>query len=73
MKLRQKDIHISWERLREMMSTHIVITSEMKTMEQQNILYKLASEPKYFHIEIYKAQNITRIPKKKRALRPHAT
>jgi len=64
LKLKQKDIHISWERLREMMSTHVVITSEMKTKELQNILLKQASEPEYFHNEIYKALNISPRPLK---------
>jgi len=62
LKLRQKDIHLSWDRLCEMMSTHVVMTSEMKTREQQNILYKQASEPEYFHNKTYKALNITQRP-----------
>jgi len=61
-KLKHHDIHISWERLRKLMSTHVVITSIMKTREKKNILYKQASEAEYFHTEIYRALNLNPKP-----------
>jgi len=64
MKLKQKEIHISWERLREAMSTHVVITSTMKTKENKNILYRQTSEAEYFHNEIYQALNLNPKPLK---------
>ena len=64
-KLRNRDIHISWERLRKLMSTQISIMTEFQTKDKKTILVQQATEAEYFHKEIYKALNIRPNPLKR--------
>ena len=47
------------------MSTQISIIMEFQTKEKKTILVQQATEPEYFHKEIYKALNIRPNPLKR--------
>ncbi len=64
-KLQREDIHISWKRLRKLMSTQISVMTELHTKDEKTILIQQATEPEYFHKEIYKALNIRSKPLKR--------
>ncbi|MDD3893172.1 MAG: IS1634 family transposase [Bacteroidales bacterium] len=64
MKLKQKDFHISWEKIRTLMNTQVAVTTEFKTRNGDIILVRQSTEPELFHSEIYKALNITSRPLK---------
>ncbi len=64
-KLQRQDIHISWKRLRKLMSTQISVMTELHTKDKKTILIQQATEPEYFHKEIYKALNIRSKPLKR--------
>jgi hypothetical protein len=64
-KLSDKDIHISWKKLRKLMSTQTSVTTTMKAKMGKHILIKQASEAEYFHQEIYKALGINPCPLKR--------
>ena len=64
-KLQRQDIHISWKRLRKLMSTQISVITELHTKDKRTILIQQSTEPEYFHKEIYKALNIKPKPLKR--------
>jgi transposase len=60
--LKEKDVHLSWRKIRELMSTHCRVTNRMKT-ESGNILFiRKCSEPEDFHNMIYDSLNLDRVP-----------
>ncbi len=61
-RLLEKDIHISWQRLRKFLSTHTSVTTIMKTNTGKNILIQQSAEAEYFHSEIYKALGLHNRP-----------
>ena len=63
-KLKQKEFHISWEKVREIMNTQVAVTTEVKNREGKIILIRQSTEPELFHSEIYKALNINPKPVK---------
>lgn len=65
-RLWDKKIHISWDRLRRAMSTHCVVTTKMKTKKRKTILLKQASEAEYIHRYIYSALGISSNPLKRK-------
>ncbi|MBI9113390.1 IS1634 family transposase, partial [Maridesulfovibrio ferrireducens] len=65
-KLKQQDLHISWEKIREIMNTQVAVTSEFRTRSGNMILIRQSTEPEIFHSEIYKALNIDPRPFKQR-------
>lgn len=61
-RLLDKEIHISWSKLRKMMKTHSLVTTTMKTKKKENIVLRQASEAEYIHRQIYEALGITCSP-----------
>jgi len=61
-RLLEKDIHISWQRLRKLLSTHTSVTTILKSDSGKNILLQQAAEAEYFHSEIYKALGLKNRP-----------
>lgn len=64
-RLSEKDIHISWQRLRKFLGTHTSVTTVMKNDAGQNILLQQSSEAEYFNNEIYKALGLKSRPLKR--------
>jgi transposase len=65
LKLLDKKIHISWDKLRKMMSTHCLVTTTMKTKKGENIVLRQASEAEYIHRQIYDALGLKCSPVRK--------
>lgn len=65
-RLWDKKIHISWDRLRRAMSTHSVVTTKMKTKKRKTILLKQASEAEYIHKHFYSALGLSSNPLKRK-------
>lgn len=64
--LKESDVHLSWRKIRELMSTHCRVTNRMKT-ERGNILFiRKCSEPEDFHKMIYDSLNLDHVPCKTR-------
>ncbi|MFA7057970.1 MAG: IS1634 family transposase [Candidatus Cloacimonadales bacterium] len=68
-KLKQKDFHISWEKIREIMNTQVAVTSEFRTRSGNIVLLRQSTEPELFHSEIYSALNINPKPLKPNLLK----
>ena len=65
--LKQRDVHLSWRKIRELMSTHCRVTNRMKT-ESGNILFiRKCTEPEDFHKMIYDSLNLDHVPCKTKA------
>lgn len=65
-RLLDRDIHISWEKLREIMQTHCSLTTTMKTKKGEKIVVQQASEAEYIHREIYRAVGLSSRPMTKK-------
>jgi len=61
-RLKEKDIHLSWNKLREILSTHSAVTTSMKTKSGEIILIQQASQAEYIHNEIYKTLGLSNKP-----------
>ena len=61
-RLKEKDIHLSWNKIREILSTHILLTTSMKTKSGKIILVRQSSQAEYIHSEIYKSLGISNKP-----------
>ena len=61
-RLLKKDIHISWKKLRKLLSTHTSVTTVMSTKSGKNILIQQSVEAEYFHSEIYQALGLNNRP-----------
>jgi len=61
-RLLEKNIHISWKKLRDLLSTHTSITTVMRTKTGKNILIQQSAEAEYFQNEIYKALGLKNQP-----------
>lgn len=64
-RLKKKDIHLSWNKIREILSTHILLTTSTKTKSGQIILVRQSSQAEYIHSEIYKSLGISNKPVKR--------
>ena len=60
--LKQKDINLSWRKLRERMSTHSRITNRMKTKSGDMLFIRKCSHPEDFHKMIYDALGLDHTP-----------
>lgn len=61
-RLKEKDIHLSWNKIREILSTHILLTTSMKTKSGKIILVRQSSQAEYIHSEIYRSLGISNKP-----------
>ena len=61
-RLLEKNIHVSWKKLRELLSTHTSVTTVMHTKTGKNILIQQSAEAEYFQNEIYKALGLKNRP-----------
>ena len=66
--LRQNDIHIRWENIRELLTTHTQTTTSMTTEDKRRIHIRKSSEPESFHRIIYDALNLSYYPLKKKRI-----
>jgi len=64
-RLLDKKIHISWDKLRKMMSTHCLVTTTMKTKKGKKLVLRQASEAEYIHRQIYDALGLSCCPIRK--------
>ena len=64
-RLMYKNIHISWDKLRKVMSTHCVVTTTMRTSKNEKIVVRQASEAEYLHQDIYRALGLNTPPIKR--------
>jgi transposase len=60
--LKQKGIHLSWQQIRERMSTHCRVTNRIKTKEGHTLFIRKCSEPEDFHNTIYDALKLEKMP-----------
>ncbi len=60
-KLEEKEIHISWKKLRRLLNSHSLVTTTMKTKTGKTILIQQASEADYFQSEMYKALGLKKM------------
>jgi len=67
--LKQKDIHLSWQKLRERMSTHCRITNRFKTKSGDTLFIRKCSQPEDFHKMIYDALGLDHTPCKTKKYR----
>jgi transposase len=63
-KLGQRGIHHDWETIRDLLSTHVRITTTMKRRDGKMIHIRKSSRPELFHKEIYNALNLPLTPGK---------
>jgi len=61
-RLEEKDIHLSWNKIREILCTHILLTTSMKTKSGNIILVRQSSQAEYIHSEIYRSLGISNKP-----------
>jgi len=61
-RLKEKDIHLSWNKLREILSTHILLTTSMRTKSGKIILIQQSSQAEYINNEIYNSLGISNKP-----------
>ena len=61
-KLRSKGISMRWQTIRELMSSHIRITTSMRTKSGKQIYVRNTSTAEKFHREIYSALQISSDP-----------
>lgn len=60
--LRNSGIYMSWRHIRELLSTHVRITTAMTNKEGQRIFVRNCSEPEPFHKAIYNAIGLDHYP-----------
>lgn len=60
--LKQKDIRLSWSKLRDRMSTHCRITNRLRTQSGNTLFIRKCSQPEDFHKMIYDALGIDHTP-----------
>lgn len=63
-KLTKNDIHIQWWRVRQLLSTHVRITTSMTTREGKRIHIRKSTKPELFHKHIYQALGLAPFPLK---------
>jgi len=61
-KLRQHNIYMRWNRIREFLSTHVRITTAIKEKNGKQIYIRNSSVAEPFHRAIYNALNLSHIP-----------
>ncbi len=64
-RLLHKKIHINWDKLRKVMSTHCVVTTAMTNDKNKKIIIRQASEAEYLHRNIYHVLELNINPMKK--------
>lgn len=64
-KLLDNDIHLSWQRLNNLMSSHCIVTSSVKCVNGDIVILRQASEASFFQNGIYQALGIDSKPTKK--------
>lgn len=57
-RLKSQGIHMRWERIRELMSSHIRVTTSFTTKDKRRIHMRKSTDPEPFHRQIYKTLNI---------------
>lgn len=57
-RLKSQGIHMRWERIRELMSSHIRVTTSFTTKDNRRIHMRKSTDPEPFHRQIYKTLNI---------------
>ncbi len=60
--LKQKDIRLSWSKLRDRMSTHCRITNRLRTQPGDTLFIRKCSQPEDFHKMIYDALGLDHNP-----------
>jgi hypothetical protein len=60
--LKQQGIHMSWQQLRDRMSTHCRLTNRFKTKAGYTLFIRNCSEPEGFHKTIYDALHLDYMP-----------
>lgn len=56
--------HMRWKNIRELLSTHALVTTSLKTENGQRIHFRQCSDPELFHREIYQSLRIKFTPVK---------
>lgn len=64
-RLLYNNIHINWDKLRKLMSTHCIVTTTMRTSKNKKIVIRQVSETEYIHRNIYSALGLNIKPVKK--------
>jgi hypothetical protein len=67
-RLKNQGIHMRWERMRELMSSHIRVTTLFTTKDKRRIHMRKSTDPEPFHRQIYKALNINCSPMKTKTI-----
>ena len=60
--LKDRDIHDSWRKIRDRMSTHCRVTNRMKTKNGDMLFIRTCSQPENFHKMIYDALKLVHSP-----------
>jgi len=60
--LRQSDVKMSWQQIRDRMATHCRVTNRIKTEQGDVLFIRKCSEPEDFHKTIYEALRIDHVP-----------
>lgn len=60
--LKEQNIHFSWRKIRDRMSTHCRVTNRLKSKTGDMIFIRKCSEPEDFHKMIYDALHLGRSP-----------
>ena len=60
--LQKSGIYMRWDHIRELLSTHVRITTVMKNKEEKQIYIRTCSEPEPFHKSIYNALDLGHCP-----------
>lgn len=60
--LKQSGINLSWQQIRDRMSTHCRLTNRIKTKEGHTLFIRKCSEPEDFHKTIYDALRLDHMP-----------
>jgi len=67
--LKESNIHLSWRKIRDRMSTHCRVTNRLKTKTGHMLFIRKCSEPEDFHKTIYHALHLGRSPCKTKKYR----
>lgn len=60
--LKQKEIRLSWSKIRDRMSTHCRITNRLRTQVGETLFIRKCSQPENFHKMIYDALGLDHTP-----------
>ncbi|MDI6735728.1 MAG: transposase, partial [bacterium] len=63
-KLRQKGIHSKWNTIRDILSNHVRITTNMKTKDGKMVYIRKSCQAELSHKKIYDALNLPSQPGK---------